>query len=93
MRPHPPEACEQWRRQEAKFYSIVPRGSTFSSAMAILGKDFTTVSNDPTWFYAEFRCELPGDDHLSTVTLVVRSNIVEWHPGFPKVWQAPEHES
>ena len=92
QRPHPPEQYEQWRREEAAFYSIVPRGSTFSNAVAILGRDFTIVSNDSNWFYAEFKYPLRGGNPLSIVTVVVRSNIAKWHPGFPKVWQAPKHE-
>ena len=92
QRPYPPETIEQWDKQKARIYSIVPLDSTFSNAVAVLGSDFTAVTNGDV-YWADFRSALPGDTNVSDVVLRVQDDKIEWLPFAPPSLKFPPHKS
>jgi len=92
MRPFPPEVYDQWKKEEAKIYSFVPVASTFSNAVAVLGSDYTAVTNGDV-YWAEFRSVLPGDTNVSDVVLRVQDDKIEWTPGAPPSLKFPLHKT
>lgn len=92
MRPYPPEVYEQWHREEARVLAVLPKCSTFSNAVAILGSDYTTVSNDDTLFWVDFNCVLPGMTNKSDIIFLVENGIVEWRPMEPLSMKFPPYQ-
>jgi hypothetical protein len=92
MRPYPPEAYEQWHKEEARVYSIVPLASTFSNAVVALGGDYTAVTNGDV-YWADFRSVLPGDTNVSDIVLRVQDDKIEWQPFAPPSLKFPPHKT
>jgi hypothetical protein len=61
----------------------VPKGTSFSNAVAILGTNYTTINFNDIFFYANFKCKLPSLTNLPSITFRVESNKVEWNPMMP----------
>jgi hypothetical protein len=70
---------ERMQKQDALVLSLVPLGTTFSKAVAVLGSDYSTSkTNAQESFYASFNCLLPGMTNQSSVTFLVSSNVIVW---------------
>jgi hypothetical protein len=70
---------EQMEKQDALVLSLVPLGTTFSKAVAVLGGNYSTSkTNTEASFYVNFNGLLPGMTNRPHVTFLVRSNVIVW---------------
>ena len=79
-RPFPPETIAEWNREGVIIRSILPDYSSFSNVVAVLGSDYTAVTNGES-YWADFRCILPGDTNVSYLTFQVHDGKASWTPG------------
>lgn len=91
MRPYSPETYEAWDKEEAEIYAIIPAGSSFSKAIAAFGSDYTAVTNG-NFYWADFRCVLPGHTNVSDIILRVMDDKIEWVPMGGRL-KFPPHKS
>jgi hypothetical protein len=71
------EAPDIFIKRDAYVLSIVPPGTSFSNAVAILGSRYTRLTtNSDQLFYVSFPCSIPGVTNKLHATLLVTNNIV-----------------
>jgi hypothetical protein len=76
-----PRSTETYEERNEKYFWVsanVPKGTSFSNTVAILGTNYTTIDFNDIFFYATFKCAIPGATNLHYVTFDVRSNIASW---------------
>jgi len=72
----PEESIEKMKKQDEQVSALVPLGTTFSNAVAVLGDNFKLITNRNRPAYAVFKCTLPGTTNVSYVSFQLENNIV-----------------
>ena len=81
--PNSSETYEEQKEKNLWVSANVPKGTSFSNTVAILGTNYTTIDFNGMFFYANFKCKLPRLAKLASITFRVESNKVEWCPMMP----------